>query len=93
VNASCHRPARITNRKIRETFTLQRGTRYGGYAYQQRALGWPSRQRAKTLRRRVLAVAAQLIRTAGQWVLKLAAGWGGQADLQRVRAYLAALGP
>ena len=34
MNASCHRPARITNRKIRETFTLQRGTRYGGYAYQ-----------------------------------------------------------
>jgi hypothetical protein len=61
--------------------------------YQQQALGWPIRQRAKTLRRRVLAVAAQLIHTAGQWILKLAAGWGGQADVQRVRAHLVALGP
>jgi hypothetical protein len=34
-----------------------------------------------------------LIRTAGQWILKLAAGWGGLADVQRVRAYLSALGP
>jgi hypothetical protein len=38
-------------------------------------------------------VAAQLIRTAGQWVLKLAAGWSGQADVVRVRTHLATLGP
>jgi hypothetical protein len=32
----------------------------------QQAMGWGIRQRAKTLRRRVIAIAGQLIRTAGQ---------------------------
>jgi hypothetical protein len=31
VNASCHTPRRISNRKVRERFTLSRGTRYGGF--------------------------------------------------------------
>jgi len=61
--------------------------------YQRQALGWAVLQRAKTLRRRVLAIAGQLIRTAGQWVLKLAAGWAGHADLARARQHLATLGP
>jgi hypothetical protein len=61
--------------------------------YQRQALGWTIRHRAKTLRRRVVAVAGQLIRTAGQWVLKLGADWAGQPDLVRVRAHLATLGP
>jgi hypothetical protein len=59
----------------------------------QQALGWGIRQRAKTLRRRVIAIAGQLIRTAGQWVLKLAEEWRGQAALRRVRQELAPLGP
>jgi hypothetical protein len=61
--------------------------------YQRQALGWAGLQRAKTLRRRVIALAGQLIRTAGQWVLKLAEGWAGQADLARVREHLATLSP
>lgn len=61
--------------------------------YQRQALGWSILQRAKTLRRRVLAIAGQLIRTAGQWRLKLAEGWAGQVDLGRVRRHLAALSP
>jgi hypothetical protein len=61
--------------------------------YQRQALQWPVLQRAKTLRRRLLALAGQLIRTAGQWVLKLAEGWRWQADLLRARHWLAALGP
>jgi hypothetical protein len=61
--------------------------------YQRRVLGWAVRQRAKTLRRRVLAIAGQLIRTAGQWVLKLAEAWAGHADLVRARQHLAMLGP
>lgn len=42
--------------------------------YQREALQWPVLQRAKTLRRRVLALAGQLIRTAGRWVLKSGGG-------------------
>ena len=61
--------------------------------YQRQALGWSVVQRAKTLRRRVIALAGQLIRTAGQWGLKLADGWAGHADLARVRQHLATLGP
>ena len=61
--------------------------------YQRQALGWAVLQRAKTLRRRVIAIAGQLIRTAGQWGLKLADGWAGYADLARVRQHLATLGP
>jgi hypothetical protein len=61
--------------------------------YQRRALGWTILHRAKTVRRRLVAVAGQLIRTAGRWVLKLATDWPGQPDLVRVRARLAALGP
>ena len=61
--------------------------------YQRQALGWAVLQRAKTLRRRVLAIAGQLIRTAGQWMLKLAPGWAGHADLARARQQLATLGP
>jgi hypothetical protein len=61
--------------------------------YQRQALGWTILHRAKTVRRRLLAVAGQLIRTAGRWVLKLAADWGAQRDLLRVRAHLATLGP
>jgi hypothetical protein len=61
--------------------------------YQRRGLGWAVLQRTKMLRRRVLALAGQLIRTAGQWVLKLAEGWAGQADLRRMRVHLATLGP
>jgi hypothetical protein len=41
----------------------------------------------------VIALAGQLIRTAGRWVLKLAEGWRWQADLLRARQRLAALGP
>jgi len=59
----------------------------------QRALGWPTRQRAKTLRRRLIALAGQLIRTAGRWVLKLAQDWAGQVELRRLRRQLATLGP
>jgi len=59
--------------------------------YQRQALRWAVRHRAKTLRRRVLAVAGQLVRSAGQWRLKLATGWTGQPDLVRVRTYLAPL--
>ncbi len=61
--------------------------------YQRQALGWTLLHRAKTLRRRLITVAGQLIRTAGQWGLKLGADWAGQADLVRVRAHLAPLGP
>ena len=61
--------------------------------YQRQALGWKVGHRAKTLRRRVMAIAGQLIRTAGQWVLKLAEGCRWQPDLWRVRLWLAALGP
>jgi len=61
--------------------------------YQRQALGWAVLQRAKTLRRRVLAIAGQLIRTAGQWGLKLADGWAGHADLARARQHLATLSP
>lgn len=61
--------------------------------YQRQALGWAVLQRAKTLRRRLIAIAGQLIRTAGQWVLKLADGWAGQVDLARARQHLATLGP
>ena len=61
--------------------------------YQRQALSWSVLQRAKTLRRRVLALAGQLIRTAGRWVLKLAEGWAGHADLGRARQHLATLGP
>jgi hypothetical protein len=31
VSASCHSRSRLTNRKIRETFTLRRATHYGGF--------------------------------------------------------------
>jgi len=61
--------------------------------YQRQALGWKVVHRAKTLRRRVIAIAAQLIRTAGQWVLKLAQGCRWQPDLWRARLWLATLGP
>jgi hypothetical protein len=61
--------------------------------YQRLALGWVVRRRAQTLRRRVVALAGQLIRTAGQWVLKLAAGGPAPASLRRVRLQLATLGP
>ncbi len=61
--------------------------------YPRQALGWPVLQRAKTLRRRVVALAGQLIRPAGQWILKLAEGWRWQADLLHARPRLAALGP
>jgi hypothetical protein len=61
--------------------------------YQRQGLGWTVCQRAKTLRRRVIAIAGQLIHTAGQWGLKLAEGWAGHADLRRVRQHLATLGP
>ena len=61
--------------------------------YQRQALGWTILHRAKTVRRRLIAVAGQLIRTAGQWVLKLATHWAGRADLGQVRAHLAPLGP
>ncbi len=61
--------------------------------YQRAALGWTTLHRAKTVRRRLLAVAGQLIRTAGRWVLKLAADWVAQRDLVRVRTHLATLGP
>jgi hypothetical protein len=61
--------------------------------YQRQALGWSVLQRAKTLRRRVIAIAGQLIHTAGQWGLKLAAEWAGHADLARARQHLATLGP
>jgi hypothetical protein len=57
--------------------------------YQRQALKWAVLHRAKTLRRRVVAVAGQLIRTAGQWRLKLATGWPGQPELVRVRTSLA----
>jgi Transposase DDE domain group 1 len=61
--------------------------------YQRQALGWSVLQRAKTLRRRVIAIAGQLIRTAGQWMLKLTETWAGHADLGRAHQHLAALGP
>ena len=61
--------------------------------YQRQGLGWAVLQRAKTVRRRLIAVAGQLIRTAGQWVLKLAEDWAGQADLTRVRQQLTARSP
>ena len=61
--------------------------------YQSQALGWTVHRRAQTLRRRVIAIAGQLIRTAGQWVLKLAATGPAPASLRRVRLQLAALGP
>jgi hypothetical protein len=57
--------------------------------YQREALRSPAWQRAKTLRRRVVAVAGQLIRTAGCWVLQLAEHWRGQTELTRVRTHLA----
>jgi len=61
--------------------------------YQRRALGWTGLHRAKTVRRRLIAVAGQLIRTAGQWMLKLATDWAGRPDVLRVRTHLATLGP
>ena len=61
--------------------------------YQRQALGWSVLQRAKTLRRRVIAIAGRLIRTAGQWMLQLAQDCAGQGDLARVRGHLATLGP
>jgi hypothetical protein len=61
--------------------------------YQREALGWTPLHRAKTVRRRLLTVAGQLIRTAGRWVLKLATDWVAQRDLVRVREHLATLGP
>jgi Transposase DDE domain group 1 len=61
--------------------------------YQRHALGWAIRRRAETLRRQVIAVAGQLIRTAGQWVLKLAADGTASTSLRRVRMHLATLGP
>jgi hypothetical protein len=61
--------------------------------YQRQGLGWAVLQRAKTVRRRLIAVAGQLIRTAGQWGLKLAKDWAGPADLTRVRPPLAARSP
>jgi len=61
--------------------------------YQRQALRWIVLQRAKTLRRRLLVVAGQLIRTAGQWVLKLAAHWPGQTELARLRRHLATRSP
>jgi hypothetical protein len=39
----------------------------------------------------MLAIAGQVIRTAGQWELKLANGWTSHADLARVRQHLATL--
>ena len=47
----------------------------------------------RSLRFRLIAVAGQLIRTAGQWGLKLAENWAGQANLTRVRQQLAARSP
>ena len=61
--------------------------------YQRRALGCASLQRAKTRRRRLLAIAGRLIRTAGPWRLQLAQDWAGQGELARVRHHLATLGP
>jgi hypothetical protein len=61
--------------------------------YQSQALGWKVVHRAKTLRRRVITIAGQLIRTAGQWVLKLAQHCRWQVDLWRVQLGLATLGP
>jgi hypothetical protein len=61
--------------------------------YQRQALGWTILHRAKTVRRRLVAVVGQLIRTAGQWVLKLATDWAGQVDVLCVREHLATLGP
>jgi hypothetical protein len=61
--------------------------------YPRPALGWAVVPRAKTLRRRVIAIAGQVIRTPGQWGLKLAKGWAGHADLARVRQHLATLRP
>jgi hypothetical protein len=61
--------------------------------YHRPALGWAALPRAKTLRRRMLAIAGQLIRTGGQWGLKLANGWAGHADLARGRQHLATLDP
>ena len=61
--------------------------------YQRHALGWTVRRRAQTLRRCVIAVAGQLIRTAGQWVLKLAADGPAAVSLRHARVALAALGP
>jgi hypothetical protein len=61
--------------------------------YPRQALGWAVLQRAKTLRRRVLALAGPLIRTARQGVLKLADPWVGHADLARAHQPLATLGP
>jgi CheY-like chemotaxis protein len=61
--------------------------------YQRQALGWQVVHRAKTLRRRVIAIAGQLIRTAGRWVLKLAEHCRWQVDLWRARLWLATLGP
>ena len=50
-------------------------------------------QRGTTLRRRVLAIAGLVIRTAGQWGLTPADGWAARADLARARQHLATLGP
>jgi len=60
---------------------------------QRPALGCASLQRAKTRRRRLLAIAGRLIRTAGQWRLQLARDWAGQVELARVRHHLATIGP
>jgi hypothetical protein len=61
--------------------------------YQHHALGCASLQRAKTLRRCLIAIAGRLIRTARQWILQLAQDWAGQVELARVRHPLATLGP
>ena len=60
---------------------------------QRPALGCASLQRAKTRRRRLLAIAGRLIRTAGPWRLQLAQDWAGQGELARVRHHLATIGP
>ena len=60
---------------------------------QRPALGCASLQHAKPLRRRLLAIAGRLIRTAGQWRLQLARDWAGQVELARVRHHLATIGP
>jgi hypothetical protein len=61
--------------------------------YQRQALGYCVLHRAKTLRRRVIALAGQLIRTGGRWVLKLAAAWRWQQELVHARKWLATASP
>lgn len=61
--------------------------------FQSHALGWTVRRRAQTFRRRVIAIAGHLIRTGGQWVLKLAADAPAAASLRHLRIARVALGP